>query len=178
MVAFEAQVHDNFGISTNKHLVHRVLQFGLVGKLIANEEVKSYVMKAIINKSWKLLNEVKTHVSIIVGVDKEIKVSLKYERMSDFCFNCKMFGHNGDKCGNLKLEGYFVELKANDMSDKNACFLLLEELLHRLASSQDDIVKEQEEGVDGGSRSHECRMPQPIMLGHTSHSFELQSHLV
>ncbi|GAB4852447.1 hypothetical protein Ancab_016641 [Ancistrocladus abbreviatus] len=55
----EAQVHDNFSISTNTTLVRHVLQFGLVGKLIADEEVKSYATKVVINKSRKLLNEVK-----------------------------------------------------------------------------------------------------------------------
>ncbi|GAB4849392.1 hypothetical protein Ancab_004188 [Ancistrocladus abbreviatus] len=76
MAEAEARVYDNFSISTNKQLVSRVLQFGLV------------------------------------GVDKEIKVSLKYERMSD----CGMFGHNGNKVEDVD------ELLLNEM--KKQCLSL------------------------------------------------------
>ncbi|GAB4827407.1 hypothetical protein Ancab_034292 [Ancistrocladus abbreviatus] len=39
-------------------LVHKVSRCGLVGWLIADEIVKSYIVKGVINKAWKLLNKV------------------------------------------------------------------------------------------------------------------------
>ncbi|GAB4845851.1 hypothetical protein Ancab_024855 [Ancistrocladus abbreviatus] len=242
----EAQVNDNFSISTNKQLVYYVLQFRLVGRLIADEEVTSYAMKAVIKKLWKLLNEekykdvkiedvdyscshfwiqlhnipwkylsienvviignlcgevlriddvsedrlldkrfltvkvlvnvffsIKKHVLVTVDIDKEIKVLLKYEHMSDFCFNCKMFGQNGYKCGNPKVKGYSAYLKAIDMSDKNACFLPVVEILYKMANPQGDMVKEQEQGIYGGRQSHDSHVPQTLILGHKPRSFEI-----
>ncbi|GAB4857757.1 hypothetical protein Ancab_015665 [Ancistrocladus abbreviatus] len=83
--------------------------------------------------------------TLIVSIDsdKEIEVSFKYERKSD---------HNGDKCGNPKAERYSASLKATNISDNNASFLSVEEILKHVSiqgrnDSLAEKVIEEEQGL-------------------------------
>ncbi|GAB4857761.1 hypothetical protein Ancab_015669 [Ancistrocladus abbreviatus] len=96
---------------------------------------------------------VKKTLIVSIDSDKEIEVSFKYERKSD---------HNGDKCGNPKAERYSASLKATNISDKNASFLSVEEILkHVSIQGRNDSLAEKDMKPEVARMNGAVEVPRP-----------------
>ncbi|GAB4860643.1 hypothetical protein Ancab_035805 [Ancistrocladus abbreviatus] len=94
---------------------------------------------------------------------REIEVTLKYERLLNFCFSWGRFAHKREVCHVKSLDTFSNDLQAMDFSDKHASFLSIHEIYSR-AKEDDNMNKDSIEGfppLGGQERSRDYHKQNP-----------------
>ncbi|GAB4831671.1 hypothetical protein Ancab_005683 [Ancistrocladus abbreviatus] len=128
------RMDDNFRLSPNSQLVRQVQQNYLVGRLIADEPFPVQVAKAIIDNSWKMLNDIPIKSVDQIDFSKSpfwVQLhGLQWNLLSPI--NAVMIGSLiGEALKNIEPGGSF-NLKASDNSDKDVPFMSVNDI-HKMA---------------------------------------------